>query len=123
MKFKTPGSEPIMIGLTSGHTLTILPTGTDTPVIFRKAALERGCVPVGIEVEAGSAGTGPTKAQVIEAAIEKLLNGDDEGAFTGDGRPNADKLSEAAGFKISASERDAAWADYQAKNPAGDGED
>jgi hypothetical protein len=114
MKFKSPGHEPLMIGLTSGHTMVVEPDGTDVPPKFRKKAIAEGCIPVGMGTEEVELLPDETKrAELIRAGIDKMLNGTDEGAFGKDGKPNLKKLCEAIGFEISKSERDEAWAAFE----------
>lgn len=115
MKFKAPGNEPTMIGLTSGHTMVVSPEGTDVPKQFRRAAIAAGCTPTGMGLE----GPDPeekqdTRQSVIVDAINKMLDGEEESDFTADGRPDLKKLSEKAGFKVTREERDAAWSEIQA---------
>lgn len=121
MKFKTPGNQAVMIALLSGHSLTIQPDGsTDVPVIFRKEALARECVPAGMEIEGATPGTVPNRDELLLKAIGKMLDSDDATAFTGDGRPNATKLAEIVGFTVTSKERDTAWAKYQELEAKGD---
>ncbi len=116
MKFKAPGDEPISIGLTSGHTLVITPDGTEVPPKFRREAIARDCKPVGVSTEENvSLDPEKDRAALIRAAIEKLLDGDDEGNFDADDKPNVRKLSAAAGFDISKGERNKAWTAYEAE--------
>lgn len=123
MKFKPPGQEPLSIGLTSGHSIVIPPEGREVPAAFRKAAVAEGCVPMGIGAEEGAAQQAhpETKEDKIIEGIEKLLDGDDESAFTTDGKPDTRKLADACGFGVSRQERDAAWA-VVSESMKGDGE-
>jgi hypothetical protein len=117
MKFKAPGQEPIMVGLTSGHTIVISPKGTDVPERFRKEAIARGCIPLGVgKITADdSASADTTKAEKLIAAIDALLDSTDENAFDKDGKPNVEALSKVVGFTVSRSERDAAMEAYSKK--------
>ena len=111
MKFKSPGNEPISVGLTTGHSIVVTPEGREVPPAFRKAVIAEGCVPVGVGAEESVDQTEPdTKQDKIIAGIEKLLDGDDSAAFTTDGKPDTRKLAEACGFGVSRQERDEAWA-------------
>lgn len=110
MKFKSPGSDPVMVSLLSGHTCTVSHEGTEVEPRFRKEAIARGCTPMGVGSEDDSTKREPTKVDLISAGIEKMLEGDDEGAFTGDGKPDVRKLSDVVGFTVTAKERDTAWA-------------
>jgi len=49
----------------------------------------------------------------INAAFDEILKGSSRDAFDAGGRPHAKTVSELIGFKITAAERDIAWADYQ----------
>lgn len=124
MKFKAPGAAPTMIGLTSGHTMVIAPEGTDVPQRFRRAAIAAGCTPMGVGLEvAEKVDLEETRQDLIKKAINKLLDGGEDGDFTADGRPDLKKLSEAAGFKVTREERDAAWELIQADLQEGSAED
>lgn len=116
MKFKSPNNEPTMIGLTSGHTMVVEPTGTEVPQQFRRAAIAAGCTPmgVGISEQPEASEAAETRQDVIKNAINKMLDGGEDGDFTNDGKPDLKKLSETAGFKVTRDERDAAWALVQA---------
>jgi hypothetical protein len=119
VKFRSPGHEPVPIALTSGHTMVITKDGTETPPQFRREALARGCLPADMNLPAGNGKPEPTKAELIAAAIEKLLDGDEKDAFGTDGKPSVKALSAAAGFNVSSFERDAAWNAYEAKDKDG----
>lgn len=116
MKFKAPGNQPVMVALLSGHTCVVSPDGTDIEPRFRKEAIARGCTPMGVGADEAPAAPDPeaSKFALICAGIEKMLNGDDDGAFTNDGRPQVSKLSEVVGFTVTAGERDEAWAAVEA---------
>lgn len=116
MKFRAPeGSGGVSVGLTSGHTLFIKDDeeGTETEPRFRLEAIKRGCKPVGVGADAPEQKKEPTKDELIEQAIEKLLDSDEADAFTADGRPNVTNLSKMAGFTVTAAERDAVWQKMQ----------
>lgn len=114
MKFKTPTDQPVTIALLTGHTITIQPDGsTDVPAMFRKAAVSAECEPLGMDVTEVNPGTQATNADLLKAAIEKMVEKDDETDFTGAGKPDAAKLSALVGFNVTAKERDAAWKPFQ----------
>lgn len=131
MKFKPPKgiTEPLSIGLTSGHSLLIEPKGTTVPTHFRRAAIAAGCIPVGMDADEAelTLDAGDVRQQRIIEGIEKMLDGDDESDFSQDGKPDARKLSKVVGFMVSREERDAAWEKFEAElkkssgKPAGDG--
>lgn len=118
MKFRSPTDQPLQIGLTSGHTVVITPEGNDVAAMFRREAIARGAVPVGIpgaeETLAALNGTADAPAadrpQAIQAALQAMLDGGEEGDFTGEGKPNLVKLKSRLGFAVTREEVDAAWA-------------
>lgn len=120
MKFKTPGQEPMSIALTTGDTIVVSPEGTELPVQFRKEAIARGCVPVGINTEGEPPKREPSRDELVAAGIEKLLESDEEDAFGKDGKPAVAALSKVVGFSITAADRDAAWEKFEAELKAAD---
>ena len=118
LKFCAPGDEPIPVRTLSGHSVMVSPEGTDVHPRFRAAAVAAGCelVSGGTRRSAKKAPEQPqaTKHDLICEAIVKLIEqkgGIDQ--FGDDGKPDVRELKEVAGFGLSASERDAAWADVQ----------
>ncbi|MGH8443783.1 MAG: hypothetical protein ACREVL_00895 [Solimonas sp.] len=125
MKFKAPDGEPVMIGLTSGHTLVITPEGTETESRFRKEAIAKRCVPCGVgDVEGAEPKGEPTKADLILSAVEKLIDEGTEADFDQSGKPKLAKVSAIAGFTVKKGELDTAWTKLQdsLKDESGDGE-
>lgn len=53
---------------------------------------------------------------VIDAIVKVIPSLDEEVDFTGSGAPSVEALEESLGFDVSASQRDEAWAKYQAEN-------
>jgi hypothetical protein len=103
-------ADDVQIGLTSGHTF-IVPRnkeGVEVPQRFRREALSRGCLPVGMEPEEEEA-QGFDRQAVIKSAINAMLESEEEGLFTGDGKPNLTKLSAKVGFTVERAERDRIW--------------
>jgi len=123
MKFKAPGNEPEMISLTSGHTIVIEPGGTTVPPRFRKEAVARGCMPVGVGAEDDVLTEEEKRGQLVIDGINKLLDSDDPAAFNGDGKPNLRKLNAVLGFNASREELDAAWAKITPADSDSGGED
>lgn len=113
MKFKAPGDEPISITLTSGHTAVVSNTAyTDLEPRFHREAIARGCLPKGTRaVEDEQLPQFDRKKAILEA-IDSLMDSTDEANFTGDGKPDAAKLSEIVGFTVSSSERNSMWDEY-----------
>lgn len=93
------------IGLASGHTMVIphAKTGVEVPSRFRKEAIARGCIPVGMADEEEE-GEGFDRNKVIKTAIKKMLESDEPSMFTRDGKPNLGKLVELCGFSIDRNE-------------------
>lgn len=108
MKFKAPGLSAVVVSLKSGHTFAIKPEGSDVPEQFRAAAIAAGCTSVALG-KPKKGDQAPTKSDLLVAAIDKMLDTDDEGAFDGDGKPNLEALSKVVGFNVSREERDAAF--------------
>lgn len=120
MKFTTAKFEgpAVQIALTSGHTAIVPatrdePEGVELDVMFRKEAISKGCIPVGIAVEETADKPAFDRKQVIKDAIQQMLDGSDENAFTGDGKPDLRKLNAIVGFTIDRSERDSIWAEFE----------
>jgi hypothetical protein len=103
------------IGLTSGHTMVVPHDKKGTEVIarFRAAAIAAGCLPVGMEPDEETEPTGFDRKRVIKQAIEKMLASDEDGLFTGDGKPNVLKLSARVGFTVDRSEANRVWDEMQ----------
>lgn len=115
MKFIPPGDTALSVSILEGHSIVIEPKGTDVDPKFRKAAIAAGCMPVGIGAEEAAATTKEaTRSELVAAAIEKLLDGNDEKAFDKHGKPVLAKVSAAAGFTVTREEADAAFATLSA---------
>lgn len=98
------------LSLSSGHTLVVShdKAGTAVPLRFRKEAIARGCIPVGMEEESDE---NPTfdRETVIREKIKIMLESDDAAMFTTDGKPVLDKLSGLCGFALARSEVNRVW--------------
>lgn len=112
MKFRSPTDEPVHIALTSGHTAVVGPVPVELESRFHRHALMKGCLPEGVQAPKPEE-VEPLldRQQKIREAINAMLEGNETGAFDGDGKPNAEMVSAKVGFTISAAERDKAWAD------------
>lgn len=126
MKFRSPGEQPLHIGLTSGHTLVIPQEGVEVPDMFRREAIARGAEPIadsGAVIASADAtpqsgngeGTAEKRQGLIKDALRTMLNGANEEDFTTDGKPNLQRLKAVAGFNVSRAEADAVWAQVQAE--------
>jgi hypothetical protein len=106
------------IGLTSGHTIVVsgLPTGTEIPRMFRREAIARGCIPVGMSPEDldDEKSKGFDRNAHIKGVMRKMLEStDDADAFDPDGKPNLVKVSALAGFTVERHERDSLWEELE----------
>lgn len=117
------GMASLHVGLTTGHAIMVYRTspvdnqeGTPMPnLALRKAALMKGCELAGTEQFVESDDLGPDqKTQLIVDAIERIVDGGDKAQLTANGLPTVEALSTAVGFTVSASERDAAFAVFEA---------
>lgn len=112
MKFYSPTSEPLQVGLTSGHMAVVTADGVDLDPMFHREAIARGAIPASLTGQA-VAGTAPAfdRAQAIRDAITAMLDGGEEGDFNDDGKPNLTKLNAKVGFKVPREEADAVFAE------------
>lgn len=106
MKFKSPTETAIHIALTSGHTCVIppatdeAPDGVDIDPMFHREAIARDAIPAGVPSAAKTASTTPNRAEVITAALQKMLDGNEESDFKKDGTPDLNQVSRHCGFKV-----------------------
>lgn len=111
MRFKSPTSKPVQLALLNGHTAVVGPEYAELDQRFHREAIAQGCLPAGVSEEEVAEVPGFNRADAIKAAMEAMLNGSDEGDFTGDGKPNLTKLSAHVGFTVDRSERDTLWSE------------
>ena len=112
------------IGLTNGTTFMVPhdEDGIEVPKEFVKAALQEGCVPVGMGKE-DVADEAFDRAKLIRSKMEEMYKSDDPSNFgRNDGKPVLTKLSALCGFQVERAERDEEWAKVQA-SLEGKGED
>lgn len=112
MKFYSPSDEPLQIGLTSGHMAVIPRTGIELDPMFHREAVANGAIPetlLGTEGAAGKSGGVMVRESEIKSAITAMLDGDDEGDFNEDGKPNLNRLKAKLGFSVTREEADAAF--------------
>lgn len=121
MKFRSPTGEAIQVGLTTGHTCLIpiptdaAPQGIEIEKRFQRAAIAAGALPEGVEAETEEEKAAPTRSEVIDQAIIKMLDSSTESDdFKGDGTPNITNLQRRVGFKLSREEVQASWARVKA---------
>ena len=77
-----------------------------------KGALTGGATPAGITLPAGAGQD--DRLTVIRQAIQGMLDGGEEGAFTAAGLPNLKVLSGKCGFQVAKDEMEAAWGEISA---------
>lgn len=109
MKFRSPDSEPIHIALLTGHTAVVTSEGIELAPMFRKEAIARGALPVGIATDEPENPEQPSRADLIRNAMKSLVEKGDVEDFTKDGRPDLRALDKAVGFTVDKSERDFIW--------------
>ncbi|MDD0837909.1 hypothetical protein PSQ40_04925 [Curvibacter sp. HBC61] len=111
MKFVSTTGEDIHIALPSGHTALIPAPGPETdgvelPIQFRREAIARGAVAVGIDMTETPQAAPLDRTALITKAITEMLDGSDEADFTSDGKPNLIKLAARVGFRVAREEAD-----------------
>lgn len=110
MKFRSTTGEEIHIALTSGHTALVGVEPTELPANFHKEAIARGCLPEGVEPDAAPDTSGAfDRKKVIVDALNLMMDGDTEGDFKNDGKPNLTALNKRVGFQVERVEADAIW--------------
>jgi hypothetical protein len=98
------------IGLTSGYTMTIPnhQDGVEVHARFRREAIARGCLPVGMNEDVEEP-TGFDRAKVIRKNIQDMLEAEDPDLFTKDGKPVLKLLADRCGFTIDRNEVNRVW--------------
>lgn len=114
MKFKSPTDQPVQINLTNGHTCFIPgndvePDGVEIHPMFHHEAIARGAEPFGVPGAKLNPGSGPNRTEVITAALQKMLDGNEESDFKKDGTPDLNAVSRSCGFKVAREEVDPIW--------------
>lgn len=107
LKFRSPTDEPLHIGLTSGHTAVITPEGVELEPMFHREAIARGALAGDAVPQLEGSGAPFDRKQVIANAINGMMDGDNEGDFNDDGKPNLKRLNALIGFQASRTEVDA----------------
>ena len=118
--------SPVSVALTTGHAIAIDTEGRWVPPHFIAAAFQTGRVAPGIapaeglEANAPQGSTGSAehdsqqaKIHQIKEAIKLALESGDESFLTAAGIPDSRKLDALVGVRVSAQERDQAWAELQ----------
>lgn len=115
MKFRSPTEEPIHVSLTTGHTALVTQEGVELDPMFHREALSKGAIPESLTTEQALALDAKTEAPQfdrvarIEAILKAMLDGDNEGDFNKDGKPDLRAVNAKLGFQASRSEVDAVW--------------
>ena len=77
-----------------------------------------GGAAVANEDAAAAAAAAENRKQLVKAAIQSMLEANNEADFTADGKPNLNSLKKVAGFNVSRQEADEAWEAMQAEAEA-----
>lgn len=113
-------AEGTQVALLSGHITRVYATGPDgkpgTPIDqrFHKAAIGEGCSVVGVVDPTAQPADDQNKRGLIVEAIEAIVESGDADDLDGNGRPKIAVVKGIAGFGITKSELDAAWAVFAA---------
>lgn len=103
------------ISLTSGHTANVTAEGTELSAIFHKEAIARGCSLEPSAAKTKTTDEGFDREGAIREAIEDMVDAQDEGDWTNGGLPDVRAIEKRVGFKVTAAERDSAWAEISEK--------
>lgn len=102
------------IALLNGHTFLVPHDlkGIEVPKQFRKEAIARGCLPVGMAPEERDAETF-NRDVLIRAKMRAMMDSDDPNYFTQDGKPYISVLNRLCGFTVERSELNRLWAEVE----------
>lgn len=120
MKFRSPTDEPIHVSLTTGHTALVTQEGVELDPMFHREAIAKGAIPGSLTPEqalmldAKPEAPQFDRADHIAKVLKAMLDGDNEGDFNKDGKPDLRAVNAKLGFQASRSEVDAVWADVSA---------
>lgn len=120
MKFRSPTDEPIHVSLTTGHTALVTQEGVELDPMFHREAIAKGAIPGSLTPEqalmldAKPEAPQFDRAEHIAKVLKAMLDGDNEGDFNKDGKPDLRAVNAKLGFQASRSEVDAVWADVSA---------
>ena len=115
MKFRSPTDEPIHVSLTTGHTALVTPEGVELDPMFHREAIAKGAIPGSLTPEqalmldAKPEAPQFDRADHIAKVLKSMLDGDQEGDFNKDGKPDLRAVNAKLGFQASRSEVDAVW--------------
>ncbi len=120
MKFRSPTEEPIHVSLVTGHTALVTAEGVELDPMFHREAISKGAIPGSLTPEqALMLDAKPEAAQFdrgahIAKVLKAMLDGDNEGDFNKDGKPDLRAVNAKLGFQASRSEVDSVWAEVSA---------
>jgi hypothetical protein len=120
MKFRSPTEEPIHVSLVTGHTALVTAEGVELEPMFHREAVAKGAIPAtmspeqALMLDAKSEAPQFDRAARIESTLKAMLDGDNEGDFNKDGKPDLRAVNAKLGFQASRSEVDAVWAEVSA---------
>ena len=129
--FRSYDGEDIRVTLADGSVAVVGATPRPLPRKFWREAIKQGCQTGEIKAAdlppMSPADEAETRREAIKKAIIEALEGDETDkafadAFTANDIPNVRWLEKRVGFNLSAEERDQAWEEVQAEQPAGDSE-
>jgi hypothetical protein len=120
LRFNPPaGMNSLSIVTLSGHSMCVHRTnpvddlpGTAVSVRFRKEAISKGCVPVGVEVDEDEE-EGDSKATLILKAVEAVIDRNDADEVDATGRPKLAAVKKQAGFGVTKAEMDVAFEAFE----------
>lgn len=127
MFVKSITGDTVTIAMLSGHAISIPPEGREIPEQFIRAVLTSGKViavesagvtaaeRMAMESSQAAEEMDALKIEVIKGAIKAALNAGDQSFLTAAGIPDARKLDSMTGTKVTAAERDRAWAELLAE--------
>lgn len=121
MRLKSPTSQPIAFGTSSGsgHCMVLGPDGADVPQMFIQPAFAAGAVPADADADEFVSAPAPTLSkshqELIQDGIKVMLERNDPGDFTAAGFPDRRKLAKIVGLNVTAEDATIAW---QALNDA-----
>ncbi len=104
LKFRSPNGDDLHIALTSGHTAVVTPEGVELAPMFHREAIARGALTGDAVAPLEGDGAPFDRKQVIANAINGMMDGDNEGDFNDDGKPNLKRLNALIGFQASRAE-------------------
>jgi len=107
------------VALLSGHACRVYETspvdgkkGTDLHPRFQRAASAAGCILIGTELYEEPASTEKTKEEILDEAVEALVEAGNAEDLEASGKPTLAAAKRQAGYTVTRSELDMAWARF-----------